>query len=172
MHKMKGHMSSGLLFNFWLILVIFAIPQLRWELRNYDSENLNSWTEFQFLNYMIYFPLVSIMLLLNCFADKMPRNSTYAKAANPSPEQSSSYLRQIFFQWFDRVTWIGYKRPLTNDDIFDINPDDTSAELVPPFDKYFAASVEKGRRYACQRNHRLHQFYETFSLFHLVDGEL
>lgn len=146
MHKMKGHMSSGLLFNFWLVLVIFAVPQLMWELRNYDSAGENSWEQFQYVNYIIYFSLISIMLFLNCFADKKPRHTTYAKSDNPSPEQSSSFLRQLFFQWFDHTTWVGYKRPLTEKDIYDINPDDASRELVPPFDKYFAESVEDGQR--------------------------
>lgn len=86
------------------------------------------------------------MLFLNCFADKQPRNTTYVKSDNPSPERSSSFLRQIFFQWFDRTTWVGWRRPLTEKDIYDINPEDTSGELVPPFDKYFAESVEKGRK--------------------------
>lgn len=141
-------MTSGLLFNFWLILVVFAIPQFRWELRNFDSDNLNSWPGFQFLNYMIYFALILTMLLLNCFADKTPRNSTYAKVVNSSPEQNSSFVRQIFFQWFDYMTWRGFKRPLTEKDIFDIHQENTSSELVPPFEKYFAASVEKNQRYA------------------------
>lgn len=89
------------------------------------------------------------MLLLNCFADKKPRQTTYVitNTKRPSPEQTSSFLNQIFFQWFFKTTWIGYRRPLTEDDIYDINPENTSRELVPPFDKYFAESVEKGRRY-------------------------
>lgn len=147
LHKKKGHQSSGVLFNFWMLLMIFAIPQLMTEIRNYKSDGQNSWEEFQFINYVIYFSLVAVMFLLNCFADKPPRNSTYTKASNPSPEQSSSFLRQILFQWFDSTTWVGWRRPLTEKDIHDINPDDTSRELVPPFDKYFYQSVEKGRRY-------------------------
>lgn len=147
LHKKKGHQSSGVLFNFWMLLTVFAIPQLMWEIRNNDSENLNSWTEFQFINYITYFSLVAIMFLLNCFADKRPTTTTYSKTSNPSPEKNSSFLRQIFFQWFDSTTWVGWRRPLTEKDIYDINPDDTSRELVPPFDKYFYESVEKGRRY-------------------------
>ncbi|CRL02706.1 CLUMA_CG015844, isoform A [Clunio marinus] len=148
MHKIKGHMSSGLLFLFWLILVVFASVQLRWEIQNYDSDDLNRWREFQFVNYITYFTLITIMLVLNCFADKKPRKTTYVKTEsnNPSPEKSSSFLSQIFFQWFDKTTWVGWRRPLTEKDIYDINPDDTSRELVPPFDKYFQQSVEKGRR--------------------------
>lgn len=146
LHKIKGHSSSGLLFLFWLMLTVFAGAELRWEIQNYDGDNLNTWTEFQFINYITYFSLISVMLLLNCFADKPPRSSTFNKSSNPSPELRSSFIRQIFFQWFDKTTWVGWRRPLTEKDIYDINPEDTSRELVPPFDKYFAESAEKGRR--------------------------
>lgn len=146
-HKFKGHRTSGLLFIFWVTLVIFASPQLRWVIREYDSDNLTTWMEFQFINYITYFTLISMMLVLNCFADKEPRQSTYPnKSSNPSPERSSSFLNQIFFQWFFATVWNGWRRPLTEADIYDINPENTSRELVPPFDKYFAESLEKGRK--------------------------
>lgn len=86
------------------------------------------------------------MFVLNCFSDKAPVNTTYTKYSNPSPELGASFLRKIFFQWFDATTIKGWRNPLTEADMYDINPDDASKELVPPFDKYFAESVEKGRR--------------------------
>lgn len=146
-HKAKGHSTSGLLFNFWLVLVIFAIPQLLVEIRDMDENfDINTWSGFQYVNYVIYFTLISLMLVLNCFADKAPLDTTYFKYSNPSPELSASFLRKIFFQWFDSTTWKGWRRPLTESDMYDINPADASRELVPPFDKYFEESVEKGRR--------------------------
>ena len=87
------------------------------------------------------------MLILNCFADKAPRHTTYHKYDNPSAELRSSFLRQIFFQWFDKTVYYGWKNPITEKDMFDINPDDASRELVPPFDKHFNESVERNKRY-------------------------
>lgn len=144
-HKIKGHRTSGLLFNFWLILVISAIPQLLIEI-NYDAATATEWEQFQYINFIIYYTLISLMLFLNCFADKAPRHTTYHKYDNPSPEKSASFLRQLFFQWFDKITWIGWRRPLTEKDMYDINPEDSSKEIVPEFDKHFNASVERGRR--------------------------
>jgi ATP-binding cassette, subfamily C (CFTR/MRP), member 1 len=132
------------MFIFWLLLVALAIPQLRFEIQNVSS--LTPWREFQFVNYVTYFVLITTMLLLSCWSDNEPRNTTYAKSSNPSPQLSSSFVNQIFFQWFDRTAWVGWRRPITEKDIYDINPEDTSAELVPPFDKYFNESVEKGRK--------------------------
>ena len=125
--------------------MICAIPQLLLEL-DYEANTANEWEQFQYVNFIIYFSLITIMLFLNCFADKPPRSSTYHKFDNPSPELSSSFLRQLFFQWFDKICLIGWRRPLTEKDMYDINPEDTSREIVPEFDKHFYASVEKGRR--------------------------
>lgn len=144
-HKAKGQRTSGLLFNFWLLLMISAIPQLLVELV-YDASTATDWEQFQYINFIIYFSLISIMLFLNCFVDKAPRHTTYHKYENPSPELSASFLKQLFFQWFDRTTWIGWRRTLTEKDMYDINPNDASREIVPEFDKNFNASVEKGRR--------------------------
>ena len=146
MHKKTGKITSGFLFLFWLILVVLAIPQLLSEIKAFDNENPNSWTEFQFINYITYFTLICVMFVLNCFADDLPRKTTLDKPSNPSPEQTRSFLNRILFLWFDKTTWIGWRRPLTEKDIYDMNPEDTSKELVPPFDKYFEESVEKGRR--------------------------
>lgn len=86
------------------------------------------------------------MLVLNLFADSQPRETTYPKSSNPSSELRSSFFNKIFFFWFDPLTWKGWMRPLTESDIYDINPQDTCYELVPPFEKYFKQSVEKGKR--------------------------
>ncbi|KAJ6649924.1 Multidrug resistance-associated protein 1 [Pseudolycoriella hygida] len=146
-HKVKGQATSGLLFLFWLILVIFAIPQLLSGIQNNNDDNSTAWAELQFINHIIYFTLISVLLLLNCFADKEPRISTYAKTTvnKTSPEHRSSFLNQMFFLWFSPIMRIGYRRPLTEDDLFDIPPENTSRELVPTFDKYFAHSIERKR---------------------------
>lgn len=145
-HKSKGHRTSGLLFLFWLSLFIGALPELFFVIDYLELDELNSWQNYHFISYIVYFSLISVMLILNCFADKEPRTSTYHKYNNPSPELRSSFLRQIFFQWFDKTVYYGWRRPLTEADMYDINPADASRELVPPFDKYFNESVEKGRR--------------------------
>lgn len=146
MHKRRGHSASGLLFTFWFLLMVCAIPQMRWETFNFDSENQTAWTQFQFINFTTFFALITVMSFLNFFPDKAPRSTTYTKAANPSPEMSSGVFNQIFFLWFDKTMWYGWRRPLTEKDIYDINPSETSRELVPPFDKYFYESVEKAKR--------------------------
>lgn len=62
---------------------------------------------------------------------------------NPCPEAHSSFLSKIFFAWFDRLAWKGYRNPLVQEDLWEMNPEDTSKEVMPLFAKYWEQSVAK-----------------------------
>lgn len=151
-HKHRGIVSSGFVFLFWFSLTLLAIPQFRHEIRHFErrpettigTDNL-SWDDYVFISNMIYFPLVAIQLIAHCFADKKPLHSTYVnvKTDYPSPEPYAGFVKRIFFFWFDPFAWTGYRKSLESSDIWDINPDDTSTELVPPFDKHWKKNVAK-----------------------------
>ncbi|XP_017469533.1 PREDICTED: multidrug resistance-associated protein 1-like [Rhagoletis zephyria] len=49
---------------------------------------------------MIYFEFSCAMLLLNCFADAMPRETKYKRTNNEIPESSASVLSRITYAWF------------------------------------------------------------------------
>lgn len=84
LNRKYGVQTSGCQFLFWFFLVILAVPQCRTEVRaerertkNPLSENEQSWQEYKYISFMIYFAFSICMLLINCFADKMPRESKY-----------------------------------------------------------------------------------------------
>lgn len=152
LNKRKGIRTSGLLTLFWFFLILFAIPQYRTEINNYaarddvigSSENV-TWEDFQFVSYMIYFPLILINLGLNFVADRPPTYCSYESLDKPSPGLSASFPSKLFFGYFDKFTWTGYRKPLEMNDIWDLNPENTSTVLVPKFDKFWHKSVEKAR---------------------------
>lgn len=159
-HRTNGIISSGLMFFFWFSLTLFGIPQYRTEIVRYmersERDELTfgtdeiAWVDYQFLSYMIYFPLIVIQLVAQLFADKSPTEVKYkqfsGKSENPNPEIEASYIRKLLFIWFEPMTWRGFRKPLTTDDMWDIRPDDTSREMVPDFDKHWLDSVAKGER--------------------------
>lgn len=61
----------------------------------------------------------------------------------PCPEQSASFLSRLFFTWFDPLAWKGYRRPLEHKDLWEMNVEDTSKEIMPLFLKYWSKSVAK-----------------------------
>lgn len=103
-------------------------------------------TEYQFVSYTLQYSLTCLILLMETIADKAPRYSDYPEMKNPSPELTSSFFIKLLYLYFDRFTWMGFRKPLTDAVMHDLNPEDTSRELVPPFDKYWYQSVENGRQ--------------------------
>lgn len=65
---------------------------------------------------------------------------------NPCPERESGFLSRILFAWFDSLVWIGYRKPLTKDNLWSMNPEDTSTEVVPVFEKYWEQAVAKAKK--------------------------
>lgn len=76
-NRKYGMRASGVLFFFWILLILAGLPQLRSEITAHynltDDENV----QYNFVSYMVYFPLLIIMFILNCFADLPPRDSPY-----------------------------------------------------------------------------------------------
>ncbi|KAL1454350.1 hypothetical protein WDU94_010619, partial [Cyamophila willieti] len=64
----------------------------------------------------------------------------------PSPEYRASFPSKLIFAWFDRTAWLGYKKPLEAKDLFDLNHEDMSREVVSVFDRHWKESLRKAQR--------------------------
>lgn len=139
---------------FWFLFTILSIPQFRHEIREFERREVNTigtddphWDDYQFVSYMIFFPLLTMQMLAHIVSDKTPVDSRFKhiKSEKPSPELKASFVRKMLFLWFDSLTWRGYRKPLESEDMWDINPEDTSDQMIPRWDKYWKANVEKNR---------------------------
>jgi len=68
----KGLVTSGVLFNFWLLLAVCGFPEFRFKLSSYMNMQEEDEQDFdypRFYLFMIYYPLVLVQLLSSCFAD-------------------------------------------------------------------------------------------------------
>lgn len=157
LHRSNGIRSSGLIFIFWFSLMVLAIPQYRTEIRYLMSRNNDEppsngeeavdgidWRYFKAMSYMAYFPLVVVVFVLNCFSDQRPPDAPNTKTT--SPEEGASFLRKLFFQWFDPMAWKGYRRPLEATDMWDPLKEDITENIIPEFDKYWQESVKKNEQ--------------------------
>lgn len=97
---------------------------------------------------MVFFAVSCVFFLMQCFADKddldqrqkgQPTNEKY------SSEETASFLRQLTFQWFDKIIWKGFRQPLTTDHMNKLNNSLQVKSVTPIFDKYWDKSVEKSR---------------------------
>lgn len=67
----------------------------------------------------------------------------FVKIEKPCPEQSASFPSRLFFNWFNSLAWKGFKKPLETGDLWSMNPEDMAHEIVPRFDKYWNAKLNK-----------------------------
>ncbi|CAG9761169.1 unnamed protein product [Ceutorhynchus assimilis] len=145
-NKVYGVQSSGTLFLFWLITALCGAPQFRTQIRLAQSGLVNEENHYEYISYMIYYPLVIGMLLLNCFAEGIPKIYPYGKAENGSPEPSSSFLNRLTFSYFEPMMFKGFRKPLEMKDMWDLKPEDRSSALVPMFEERLDKKIQKNRR--------------------------
>ncbi|XP_004616472.1 ATP-binding cassette sub-family C member 2 [Sorex araneus] len=86
-----------------------------------------------------------LILFLSTFSEKSDSEN--------NPSSTASFLSNITFSWYDSVVLKGYKRPLTLEDIWDVDDEIKTKALVSKFETYVARELPKARR-ALQRRQR------------------
>lgn len=93
-NKRCGLRTSGVQFIFWLLLGLFSMPKYRMyavQLRLYSSSNHD------FISFVIFYCLVWIMIVLNCFADKEQMEFKYPRTTVRIP------YRKLVFEKLDSI---------------------------------------------------------------------
>nr|XP_045608210.1 multidrug resistance-associated protein 1-like isoform X2 [Procambarus clarkii] len=143
--KKRGIQSSGYLFMFWLLVVVCAIPEYG---SHFIALMASGTGSFSFGTFMVYFPVVVLMLIFNCFGDAPPLYVDYPKGEKPCPEPGASFLSRITFFWMDMFFWRSYKTPVKETDLWDLSYENTSRTVVSAWDKYWkkttAEAYKKG----------------------------
>ncbi|XP_031462657.1 multidrug resistance-associated protein 1 isoform X1 [Phasianus colchicus] len=143
--RMKGVQSSGVMMIFWLISLLCATVIFRSKI----MLALNTDTEvdaFRYVTFCTYFTLLLVQLILSCFPEKPPLFSEAVNDPKPCPEFSASFLSRITFWWITGLMIQGYRRPLEAKDLWSLNKEDTSEEVVPGLARNWAKEWAKTKR--------------------------
>lgn len=128
-------------------MTVLNLPRVRTEIRMYQermgADFDSPFEDYQYYSFVLFFAASAVMVFLNCFVDKQPRQTKYTVPDKPCPELGASFLSKLFFQWFDKFILLGYKKPLENSDLWTMKPEDTSTEVTPLFMKYWNQSIAK-----------------------------
>ncbi|KAG9477059.1 hypothetical protein GDO78_002449 [Eleutherodactylus coqui] len=142
--RIKGEQSSGVLLNFWIIALLCAIIIFRSKVLHALKPGA-SIDLFRDVTFYIYFLLVLVELVLSAFPDKPPLFSERVSDPNPCPESGASFLSKITFWWISSMMIKGYKRPLETTDLWSLNKEDTSTEVVPVLAKNWEKEYLKAK---------------------------
>lgn len=127
-------------------MLICGLPEAYWWLsQGTHPSKLTLHGTFRFILYLIWYPLIGAQVILFSFADK-PGQDVYKrlhKQENDSPETHCSFTNRQTLWWFNRICAIGAKKPLEVSDLYSLNPDDTSAYLVPKWSSFWDPAVTK-----------------------------
>nr|XP_022323792.1 multidrug resistance-associated protein 1-like isoform X1 [Crassostrea virginica]XP_022323793.1 multidrug resistance-associated protein 1-like isoform X1 [Crassostrea virginica]XP_022323794.1 multidrug resistance-associated protein 1-like isoform X1 [Crassostrea virginica] len=138
----QGYITSGVLFVFFLLMTVAGIiPFYSYiEEKVYDS-NLE-----KFVLFYISWSFLFIQLILHCIAEKVSRRGYYELGQKPCPETKSSILGRLTYWWINSLITKAYKKDLTEDDLFDLNPRDASDRVVPQFAEPWEKELAKHRK--------------------------
>ncbi|XP_067317475.1 multidrug resistance-associated protein 1-like isoform X1 [Anolis sagrei] len=143
--RMKGVQSSGIMLIFWLIALLCATVTFRSKILQ-ASDAVEDLDIFRCVTFFLYFAMVLTELVLSCFPERPPLFSETVHDPNPCPESSASFLSKITFWWITSLMVQGYRRPLEDQDLWSLNKEDKSEEVVPGLVKNWAKEYAKSRR--------------------------
>lgn len=131
--------------TFWLIALLCALVILRSKIMTALKEDATV-DVFRDVTFYIYSFLVLIQLVLSCFSDRSPLFSETINDPNPCPESGASFLSRITFWWITGLMVRGYRQPLESTDLWSLNKEDMSEQVVPVLVKNWKKECAKSRK--------------------------
>ncbi|XP_036923546.1 multidrug resistance-associated protein 1 [Sturnira hondurensis] len=145
LERRKGVQSSGIMLTFWLVALLCALAILRSKIMTALKED-SEVDVFRDVTFYIYFCLVLTQLILSCFSDRSPLFSETVNDPNPCPESGASFLSRITFWWITGLMVHGYRQPLESTDLWSLNKEDMSEQVVPILVKNWKKECAKSRK--------------------------
>ncbi|XP_015151018.1 ATP-binding cassette sub-family C member 3 isoform X6 [Gallus gallus] len=163
--RLRGVQSSGVLIIFWFLSVLCAVAPFRSKIMTTTAQNhVNE--RFRSATFYIYFVLLIVELILSCFKEKPPFFSPANTDPNPSPELTSGFLSRLTFWWFTSFAILGYKKPLEEKDLWSLNEDDISKNIVQKLSREW----DKEKAECKQKEDVTYRKKSNHALNHVGDG--
>ncbi|CAH1794809.1 unnamed protein product, partial [Owenia fusiformis] len=141
--RIRGIRSSGYLFCFWLLVIIGNIFIYKSKIEDVISKGDNA-DVFRFVTFTLHYVLVLVQAVLASLVDAVPENLDIPE--NACPEEHSSFLSRITFWWFTRLVVKGYKKALEIEDLWGINREDLSKNVVRKFQAAWMQEMAKSKK--------------------------
>ena len=117
----KGNRTPNIISLYWLLLLLVEVVRLRTYILRFNHD---IGQDYEFVSFLVELVFVIASLFLSCFAEPDP--NIYRTDINPSPELSANLFSTILFSWISPMIAKGYRKPLTEADLWTLNPEDQS----------------------------------------------
>ncbi|RDD39615.1 Multidrug resistance-associated protein 1 [Trichoplax sp. H2] len=144
----RGLFSSSVLFLFWLLMAIAYTIKIRTLISFQIALNVMPEGLLRYVTCCIVFGGSILMLVQNVWVDR-----SYTKEQDgykeddleESPELQSSFLSKVTFWWLNRLMIKGYKHPLAEKDLWDLNGIDKCDFVGQQFNREWMKETVKSR---------------------------
>ncbi|KAK3107159.1 hypothetical protein FSP39_008334 [Pinctada imbricata] len=159
--RVKGNITSGILFLFYLLSMLAGIvPFYTYIIQKVYDSDLN-----RFVLFYIYWGFLFLQVVLLSVAESRGRRGYHELGHGMQcPETNASFLSRITFWWCNSLIQTGFKKDLEEDDVWELHPRDCSDNVVPPFEESWNNEVKqqaKSLEHSISYNHRPHQSHNV-----------
>ncbi|XP_057593148.1 ATP-binding cassette sub-family C member 2 [Hippopotamus amphibius kiboko] len=128
--------DSWFLSLFWILSILCGTFQFQTLIRTLlkDSNCNLAYSCVFFICYAIQI----LVLILSAFSEK--------NDSSKNPSTTASFLSSITYTWYDSTVLKGFRKPLTLEDVWDVDEATKTKKLVSRFEKFMAGELQKARR--------------------------
>ncbi|XP_005391138.1 PREDICTED: multidrug resistance-associated protein 6 [Chinchilla lanigera] len=131
MERKKGVQASGVLFGYWLLCCLLPATSAVQQASSGDFQR----DPLSHLSTYLCLSLVVAEFVLSCMVDQPPFFQKDPQQANPCPEAGASFPSKATFWWASRLLWKGYRKSLRPEDLWSLEPENSSEELVSQLER-------------------------------------
>ena len=150
--RRNGFITSWIQFFFWLLFLIGGAVGLYSNIQGFINESL---PVSLFTTYCLTISGVLISFILQFWAEPLPSylppgtgiDSSIDHEGKRCPKLSASFPSELAFSWFTSFAWMGFKRALTKEDLWEMPPELTSRTIVPQFKRFWDPAVQSVLKY-------------------------
>jgi len=125
------------LFQFWLLLLVSGIITCSQKVKEVIDNDGVPLSLVELTLFICHMCSILVMFILHCFAEQT------IQEMNKSPEDYSSFINRLFFSWYNPVIMLGHRKPLTTDDVWELNKNDQSRYVGKMFKFFWNKEVKK-----------------------------
>ncbi|CAI5775246.1 canalicular multispecific organic anion transporter 1 [Podarcis lilfordi] len=133
--------DSGTLFIFLLLSVLCGVFQLQTLIRQAIQGSITDVPRFSF--FLVSYGLQLILFFISIVSDVAPEMK---EAAKKNPEIVASFLSFLTFQWYSRMVFMGYRKPLEIDDLWDLKEEHKTGKILGSLEKNMTAGIKNAQR--------------------------
>ncbi|XP_018417069.1 PREDICTED: canalicular multispecific organic anion transporter 1 isoform X2 [Nanorana parkeri] len=147
--------DSGTLFLFWTLSIVCGIFTFQSLIRTALKEEIPDLP--RYCLFFISFGLQIIIIIVSSISED-------SDLTKKNPELTASFLSRITFNFYNKIVFTGYKRPLEIEDLWELNKQDQTKVIYDSFDKQMKREVAKSKKELEKRRNKRKQKGNSFEM--------